>query len=367
MSVWKSGLARSIGVSNFNSTNMQDLKDAGLPLPASNQIQFHPGIVTPGNPFFPYAYTETFEALLAWCKANNVLVNGWGPFGGSGQAGKTFSNPSIQSIAAAHNVSAAQAVLRWNVQQGIPVIPMATNPAYQAENMNIFGFNLTANEMKCMGTLLPADCPPPPPPPPLPSCSYTLGSGTQLYQINLTTLPPLQQHLHDRFGNPYSVVSPCKYTDGTTSPAVEEVLGGLALGYASNLAVEALPAAIDHGAGGLRLVLGGGSTTDCGAGRTVWYASLPPPPHPPLGCSVYCIVVPSLHRIAAVSKRLEVRCDAEVTRLNARTLKICVCASSCASACAKVCLYASSSYGSASASAKICLCVCVCLVRVLFG
>ena len=56
VSVWKSGLARSIGVSNFNSTNMQDLKDAGLPLPASNQVEYNPGIVKPGNPFVPYVW-----------------------------------------------------------------------------------------------------------------------------------------------------------------------------------------------------------------------------------------------------------------------------------------------------------------------
>lgn len=277
----------------------------GLPLPASNQIEFNPGILRPGNPFIPYPHAETFTSLLAWCKANNVLVNGWSPFGGDGQAGKTFSNPSIKSIAAAHNVSAAQAVLRWNVQQGIPVIPMATNPAYQAENMNIFGFNLTAKEMTCMGTLLPADCPPPPPPPPMPSCSYTLGSGAQLYKINLTTMPPLQYHLADRFGDRYSVVSPCNFTDGTTSPAVEEVLGGLALGYASDLTIAALPASIDHGTGGLRLALGGGSTTNCGAGRTVWYEAhfrfLPPrmsrSPSAPTdggrGCTVKAVAYPS--------------------------------------------------------------------------
>lgn len=61
-----------------------------------------------------------------------MLVTGYSPFGGNGHAGATFANPSIQAVAAAHSVSAAQVVLRWNVQLGIPVIPQATDPNYQA-------------------------------------------------------------------------------------------------------------------------------------------------------------------------------------------------------------------------------------------
>lgn len=58
------GLTRSIGVSNFNSTEMQDLKDAGLPLPAANQISWSPGIVP--KLFGPYSHTETSKSLQAW-------------------------------------------------------------------------------------------------------------------------------------------------------------------------------------------------------------------------------------------------------------------------------------------------------------
>ena len=65
-----------------------------------------------------------------------MLVTGYSPFGGNGHAGATFGNPSIQAVAAAHSVSAAQVVLRWNVQLGIPVIPQATNPNYQAGASN---------------------------------------------------------------------------------------------------------------------------------------------------------------------------------------------------------------------------------------
>ena len=54
----------------------------------------------------------------------------------AGNAGKTFANAGIQAVAARHNVSAAQTVLRWNVQLGIPVIPQATDPTFQEENIS---------------------------------------------------------------------------------------------------------------------------------------------------------------------------------------------------------------------------------------
>ena len=120
---------------------MQDLEDAGLPLPTANQIEWNPGIVN--KTFTPYTNHESFGALREFCNAHEISVNGYSPFGGNGHAGATFSQPSIQAIAAAHKVSPSQAVLRWNAQLNIPVIPQATNPEYQAENLDIFGFELT--------------------------------------------------------------------------------------------------------------------------------------------------------------------------------------------------------------------------------
>ena len=254
VAAWKMGLTRSIGVSNWNSTMMQDLKDAGLPLPAANQIGWSPGIVP--RLFEPYPHSETSASLLAWSIKNRVLTNGYSPFGGHGHAGATFGQPAIKAIAAAHKVSAAQVVLRWNVQQGIPVIPMATNPDYQAENLDIFSFNLTAKDIECMDTLAPASCPPPPPPPLTPAqakCAFTLGGKT----ITLKSLPSGPFHLKDRIGDPYVVTSPCGsiYAQNTLSPAVEMVDGNIPLGLLSNLTTIALPA----GELGMRLNLGGGN------------------------------------------------------------------------------------------------------------
>lgn len=166
IAAWKLGLTRSIGVSNWNSTDIQDLKDAGLPLPAVNQIQFNPGIMaasTDPSHLVPNC-NQSFAELRAWCVEHGILVNGYSPFGYGGTA-SALKLPAVNAIGASHNVSAAQAILRWQIQLGVAVNPMATNPMYQAENLATFGFNLTEKEMSCMGTLDPDICPPPPPPP----------------------------------------------------------------------------------------------------------------------------------------------------------------------------------------------------------
>jgi diketogulonate reductase-like aldo/keto reductase len=151
--VWKTlRLVRSIGVSNFNSTMMQDLADAGLPLPAINQINWQPGFLRPQTAFVPYPHAETFGSLLFWCQLHGVVVNGYSPFGGHGST-KYFKHPDILAVASRHNVSTAQVILRWNVQLGVPMNPMATNPAYQLENLDVFSFSLSEVEMFVIGSL----------------------------------------------------------------------------------------------------------------------------------------------------------------------------------------------------------------------
>ena len=93
---------------------------------------------------------------------------------------------------------------------------MATNPAYQQQNLDIFGFELTAAEMQCLDTLNASACPPPlpppppPPPPPFPSCIFT-GVGPSAYRMDLSGLPATLYTLTDKLGDKYEVVSPCRY------------------------------------------------------------------------------------------------------------------------------------------------------------
>ena len=133
-----------------------------------------------------------------------------------------------------------------------------------------------------------------PPPPPLPSCVFTLpGHGTSggAYTINLTGLPARWFTLKDTQGNGYSVVSPCRYADNTSAPAVEDdvpTLPGIPvipLGYATALTVVPLPAVTGTVGGGMRLVFGNGDPVYCPGPRQVWYDMVcdttVPPQNPP--------------------------------------------------------------------------------------
>lgn len=82
-----------------------------------------------------------------------IVVQGWYPLGGRGYTGAMLNNPVLQEIAAAHGKSVAQVILRWNLQKGVCVIPGSGNPDHIRENISIFDFSLTAQEMESISTL----------------------------------------------------------------------------------------------------------------------------------------------------------------------------------------------------------------------
>ena len=147
VAVWKSGGARAIGVSNYNASHLQEIKDAGLPLPAVNQI-----------PYNIYSSSKQ-DATVAWCAANNVLVNGYSPFGVPDH--KTFSPPQsrtvfedsvVVAIAAAHGTSPAEIMLAWHFQLGIVFNPRSMNGQHMLQNLGAtatpwWSLNLSAAEM----------------------------------------------------------------------------------------------------------------------------------------------------------------------------------------------------------------------------
>jgi len=156
VAVWQAGLTRAIGVSNFNSTHMQELEDAGLPLPAVNQVSWYPGIYNlTGGGDSPTTNTETKGELLKWCKKHGVLLNGYSPFLGPQGAGKLFADPKLKAIASTHNSTTAQVVLNWNYQLGVATNPMAQEPAYQRADLDYFGFNLTKSEVQVLNYFVP--------------------------------------------------------------------------------------------------------------------------------------------------------------------------------------------------------------------
>ena len=128
----KEGKIRAIGLSNFDVAQTQRILDECEVIPAINQVECHP--------YFPQA---ELKALL---KEHNIALQAWYPLGGRGNA-SIMSEPVIEEIAKTHGKSPAQVILRWHVQLGHSIVPGSKTPSHIAENLDLFDFELTNEEM----------------------------------------------------------------------------------------------------------------------------------------------------------------------------------------------------------------------------
>jgi len=138
------GKVRAIGVSNFMVDHLTRLLDRAAVVPAVNQIESHP--------YFAQADVQSFG------KQHGILAQAWSPIGGitfyrDGQHTSTLEDPIIKQIADAHGKSPAQVMLRWGLQHGRSVIPKSTKPHRIAENLDVFDFELTAEEVSAIDGL----------------------------------------------------------------------------------------------------------------------------------------------------------------------------------------------------------------------
>jgi diketogulonate reductase-like aldo/keto reductase len=138
------GKVRAIGVSNFMVEPLTRLLETASVVPAVNQIEVH-----------PYFQQREVQSLGA---EHGILTQAWSPIGGitfyrDGEHSSTLQDPTIGGIAAAHGKSPAQVMLRWGVQEGRSVIPKSTKPARIAENLDVFDFELTADELAAIDAL----------------------------------------------------------------------------------------------------------------------------------------------------------------------------------------------------------------------
>lgn len=133
----KEGLARAIGVSNFYPDRLVDLIDHNEIVPAVNQIETHP--------FFQRAADQ---ALM---RERGVQIESWGPLAEG--RNNLFTDPVLSAIAEAHGKSVAQVVLRWLIQREVVVIPKSVRPERMAENLAVFDFTLTDEQMNQIATL----------------------------------------------------------------------------------------------------------------------------------------------------------------------------------------------------------------------
>lgn len=127
------GKIRSIGLSNWYVEELEEF----LP-----QITIMPAVVQ--NEIHPY-YQE--NDVIPYIQGKGIVVEGWYPLGGRGHTAELLGNEVISEIAQAHGKSSAQVILRWNLQKGVVVIPGSSNPEHIRENMDIFDFALTDEEM----------------------------------------------------------------------------------------------------------------------------------------------------------------------------------------------------------------------------
>ena len=133
----KEGLVKSIGVCNFQVHHLQRLIDETGIAPVINQIELHP--------------TWQQREVVAFCKEHGIAVEAYSPMarGADLKAG----NGTIARIAEAHEVSPAQVILRWHIENGTIIIPKSVHSERQRQNLDLFGFALTLDEHAAIDAL----------------------------------------------------------------------------------------------------------------------------------------------------------------------------------------------------------------------
>lgn len=133
------GNIHSIGLSNWYVEELEEF----LP-----QVNITPALVQ--NEIHPY-YQE--QDVVPYIQGLGIAVQGWYPFGGRGHTAELLGDETISAIAEAHGVTSAQVILRWNLQRGVVVIPGSSNPDHIRENLDLYGFALSDEEMAQIAAL----------------------------------------------------------------------------------------------------------------------------------------------------------------------------------------------------------------------
>ncbi|CAM5228480.1 oxidoreductase [Streptomyces spiroverticillatus] len=129
------GRTRAIGVSNFQPAHLERLLDKASVVPAVNQIELHPGLQQ--------------QELRDFHARHGIVTEAWSPLA----QGAVLADEAITAIAARHGRSPAQVVLRWHLQTGNVVIPKSVTETRIRENLDVFGFELSAQERDAIAAL----------------------------------------------------------------------------------------------------------------------------------------------------------------------------------------------------------------------
>ncbi|WP_019119401.1 aldo/keto reductase [Brevibacillus massiliensis] len=133
--LYKEGWVRAIGVSNFHVHHLEDLLVDCEIKPMVNQVEYHPLL--------------SQQELRRFCQAQGIQLEAWSPLA----RGQILNNSTVQAIAAKHQKTPAQIVLRWDLQNGVVTIPKSSRAERIAENAGIFDFVLSADDMAALDGL----------------------------------------------------------------------------------------------------------------------------------------------------------------------------------------------------------------------
>lgn len=133
--LYRVGKVKSIGVCNFKIGHLEELKKTAEIMPMVNQIEIHP--------------QSSKNDMLSYCEENDIQLVAWSPI----MRGKLFSNELIIGLSEKYKKTIAQIILRWHVQRGIIPIPKSSNEERIKENLSIFDFELSNDDMKTIDLL----------------------------------------------------------------------------------------------------------------------------------------------------------------------------------------------------------------------
>ncbi|MCE4148836.1 aldo/keto reductase [Bacillus velezensis] len=128
--LYRDGRIKAIGVSNFQIHHLKHLMKETEIKPMINQVEYHPRL--------------TQKELLAFCTEQGIQLEAWSPL----MQGQLLDHPVLQEIAEKYGKSAAQVILRWDLQNGVITIPKSTKKHRIEENANVYDFELSADDMK---------------------------------------------------------------------------------------------------------------------------------------------------------------------------------------------------------------------------
>ncbi|PTE72059.1 aldo/keto reductase [Staphylococcus devriesei] len=128
--LYKDNKVKNIGVSNFNAEHFEALLAQVSIKPVINQVEFHPYFIQ--------------KELRKYLEVQNIYMESWSPF----MNAQILNDETLKEVADELNVSTAQVIVRWNIQHGVIVIPKSVTPSRIEENINVFNFELSEEQMK---------------------------------------------------------------------------------------------------------------------------------------------------------------------------------------------------------------------------